>query len=252
MRRRVAWEQPHPDRHALTEVDLDLDRSALVLMDFQAAFVQPDVGLGPRLAAASPRTHAAYYGRLQRTVLPNATRLLARFRSLGLPVVFTRLGQGPTGTAPLAPWSWRGALQRRGGGLVQLTDPVAAVIPTLAPRPGELVVDRPTFSAFHASVLDQCLRNMGVQNLVIAGVQTEAAPETTARGAGERGYWTVLVEDACATTDPREHAETFADLAWCVGRTTDAVLALFASDAPERTAGPDPTAPAGAALDGPG
>ena len=67
----------------------------------------------------------------------------------------------------------------------------------------------------------------GIENLVIGGVLTEGAPETTARGAGERGYSVFLIEDACASLSPDDHAATFSNLAWCVPRSTDELLELL-------------------------
>ena len=47
---RIPWQREHPFRYAVTEWLVDVDKTALLLMDFQAAYVQPDVGLGPVLA----------------------------------------------------------------------------------------------------------------------------------------------------------------------------------------------------------
>jgi nicotinamidase-related amidase len=231
VRVRVRWDKPHPYRVTITQWELELERSALVLMDFQHAYADPEVGLGVRLARDFPTMHAYYFGRLRQTVLPNAARLLDSFRRLGLPVIFTRLGTQLADGRDLPAWSWRAAQQRAATHgtrvLYPLGAPEHAIIPELAPARGDLVLDRPTLSPFNASPFDQVLRNMGIENLVLCGPLTEGAPETTARGAGERGYSVFLVEDACASLTEADHRDTFSNLAWCVSRSTDEVLALF-------------------------
>jgi nicotinamidase-related amidase len=86
------------------------------------------------------------------------------------------------------------------------------------------VLDTTTLSPFNSTALDQYLRNMGVENLVVAGVLTDAAVETTARDAGDRGFNVIAVEDACAALEAEHHDTTFATASWYVGKTTNEVI----------------------------
>ncbi len=227
MSRRVTipWQREHPYRYTVTEWDLDLDRTALMVMDLQAEYVRPHHGLGQRLVESFPEQHAYYFGRVDAQVVPNALRLLSLFRRQGLPVILTRLGTMLPDGSDLPAWSWRRANARL---LAQRGSEGYELVAELATQDDELVLDRPTFSPFNSSAIDQVLHNMGVENLVICGVRTELAPESTARNAGERGYSVFLVEDACATLDPAAHADTFGGLSWAVERSTDEVLGLLA------------------------
>jgi nicotinamidase-related amidase len=167
--------------------------------------------------------------------LPNVHHLVNRFRLLGLPIVFTRLGTLLQDGADLPAWSWRRVQQVSAPDGTQplhhVGSPEHALIEEFQPMPNELVLDRPTYNPFNSSALEQALRNMGVQNLVVAGLLTEVAVETTARSAGERGFWVILAEDACATLSAEEHAAAMSGLAWCVPRSTDEVLALLTPQA---------------------
>jgi nicotinamidase-related amidase len=222
---RIPWQREHPFRYAITEWLVDVDKTALLLMDLQAAYVRPDVGLGPMLARDFLREHAYYYGRLRDVVIPNAVRLLHAFRELAQPVVFTRLGTMLPGGRDLPPWSWRSrAMEAR----YARGDREYEIVPELAPGPDDLVIDRPTLNPFNASPLDQVLRNMGVENLAVAGVRTEGAPESAARSAAERGYTVFLLADGCATLDPAEQEATFQGLSGAAARSTDELLALVA------------------------
>lgn len=228
MSRRVTipWQREHPYRYSVIEWELDLDRTALMVMDLQAEYVRPGHWLGQRLAETFPKQHAYYFERVEAQVLPNVLRLLSLFRLQGLPVILTRLGTMLPDASDVPPWSWRRANPRL---LAQRGSEGYELLAELAPREDELVLDRPTFSPFNSSPIDQVLHNMGVENLVICGVRTELAPESTARNAGERGYSVFLVEDACATFDPAAHADTFGGLSWAVERSTDEVVGLMAA-----------------------
>jgi nicotinamidase-related amidase len=73
---------------------------------------------------------------------------------------------------------------------------------------------------------------MEVEYLLVTGVATNACVESTARDASDRGYWTYLVEDACATFDPASHEATlrsFRAMAGRVGSTDRAIAELEAS-----------------------
>ena len=57
-------------------------------------------------------------------------------------------------------------------------------------------------SAFHGTGLDGLLRDAGRTDLLVAGWGLEGPVHSTMRAANDRGYECLLVEDACAATDP--------------------------------------------------
>jgi len=71
--------------------------------------------------------------------------------------------------------------------------------PQTAPRPGEAVIVKRTNSAFIGTDLERRLREAGHCALVVAGVITNNSVEATVRMAGNLGFDTWLVEDACFT-----------------------------------------------------
>ncbi|HZR98837.1 MAG TPA: isochorismatase family cysteine hydrolase [Chloroflexota bacterium] len=227
MRGKIPWQPPREGRYVISEWEIEPRATALLLVDLQVAHLDPDRGLGQRLRAY-PAQRAYYYGRVRDVVLPNVARLQAFFRENGLQLIYTRLGLQTADGDDLAPWSWQTAAQRAAPAAPPRYPPGAPereLWPTLAPRPDELILDKITLSPFNGTALDQYLHNMQIENLVVAGVLTDAAVETTARDAGDRGYSTIAVEDACAALAPEHHAATFATASWYVGKTTAEVLA---------------------------
>lgn len=72
-------------------------------------------------------------------------------------------------------------------------------------------------NAFHGTPLDTMLRTLGITHVVLTGVHTNHAVNTTARAAADLGYTPILVTDATASTTADNHRGdlrySFADIA---------------------------------------
>ena len=66
------------------------------------------------------------------------------------------------------------------------------------PGKGDIVVTKDVNSGFIGTSLELDLRRAGVQRLVVAGFFTNVCIESTVRMAGNMGFDTYLVHDACA------------------------------------------------------
>jgi nicotinamidase-related amidase len=117
--------------------------------------------------------------------------------------------------------------------------PGNAFKPEATPLPDETVIAKSTNSAFIGTGLETLLREAGHGALVVAGVITNNSVESTVRMAGNLGFATWLVEDACFTFGrsdwngaPRSaeeiHAVSLANLdgEYCTVTKTDAVLRI--------------------------
>ena len=81
----------------------------------------------------------------------------------------------------------------------------ADIIDELERQPGDHLITKRRRSAFHDTGLDTLLRDLGVTQVVLAGVSTSAGVESTARSAHDHGYHVVLATDAMADPDPDSH-----------------------------------------------
>lgn len=77
--------------------------------------------------------------------------------------------------------------------------PGNAFKPEAEPLPGEAIVRKSVHSAFIGTDLEGRLRGMRAHTLVVLGIQTNYCVASTARMAGNLGYKTFVVGDACAT-----------------------------------------------------
>jgi nicotinamidase-related amidase len=202
----VASEVPPADR---------LQAPALLVVDMQNDFVRAGAPLEVPDARATIAVHR---------------RLLAAFRARRLPVVYTRF-------VSLAEdnllWRWspecHPATRACWPGHARSYDDAPAprlcvdVIDELAPAPGDPVIDKHGYGAFHATDLDARLRTLGVRSLVITGTVTQICVEETAREAFHHGYMTTIVADAVSSFAPDLHAATLRNFAMKFGWATDAV-----------------------------
>ena len=66
------------------------------------------------------------------------------------------------------------------------------------PNPGETIIRKNVNSSFIGTDLKEKLDAKGINTLVIVGLTTDHCVSTTARMAGNYGYKTIVVADACA------------------------------------------------------
>lgn len=182
-------------------VTADPRRMALILIDFQRDFMEPG-GFGESLGND--------VSLLGRAVGP-AQALLEIARKAGIPVLHTREGHRPDladvprNKSEGAPPGKRIGDAGPMGRILVRGEAGHDIIPALAPHVGEPVIDKPGKGAFHQTDLDQILRNLGAETLLVCGVTTEVCVHTTVREANDRGYRCVVVGDACASYFPEFH-----------------------------------------------
>ncbi|MGA3120844.1 MAG: isochorismatase family cysteine hydrolase [Polyangiaceae bacterium] len=176
-------------------VSIDVDRTALVIIDMQRDFLEPG-GFGEALGNDVSRLNAA--------VRP-CMALLESARDNGLFVIHTREGhRADMADAPKAKVE-RGAPSLRIGdsgpmGRILIRgEPGHDIVPDLYPRPGEAIIDKPGKGAFFATDLHLILQNRGIENLIVCGVTTEVCVNTTVREANDRGYRCIVPSDCCAS-----------------------------------------------------
>jgi len=82
------------------------------------------------------------------------------------------------------------------------------------PLPGDVVVTKHRFSAFHGTDLDLVLRRLGVRTLVVCGVVTHVCVESTVREAAFHDYHCVVPREATAGWQPQWHENSLAVMDW--------------------------------------
>jgi nicotinamidase-related amidase len=214
-------------------IPIDPHRTALIVVDMQRYFTQPEFPFVQLFEQLSVGASAGYVKRVQQTVIPNIRKLLACFRRLGSPIVFTAVGT-ESGDGRDLP-CWLRAFDEQGLALLGTRiwppndDPSWAIDAALEPHPGEAVLSKFSAGTFATTGLEQRLRNQGVEAVVVTGVASDVCVSTTAREAADRSFRTILVSDGCTTFSHQMHQaalQTF-NLAFGWVRSTDEVVDLL-------------------------
>jgi nicotinamidase-related amidase len=172
-----------------------------------------------------------------RKTIPQHQLLVSFFRKAGWPIIYTRFLAGP-GRTLVYEWSPQlepPTLACQRGHLRYYADvdkalDCADVIEEIYPEPGDYIVDKYGYGAFYNTNLDDILRSLEVESLIVTGTVTQICVEETARGAFHHGYKTTLVSDAVSSYIPDLHAATLKNFAHKFGwvSTTDEVLQALA------------------------
>lgn len=195
--------------------------SALLFIDVQNFSVRRE---GGEFAGHTPEEIEAQYGaffrQLEASTIPAMQRLQAAFRRAGIEVMYTTiesltldgrdrsLDYKVTGfNVPRGSWDGK-------------------VIDEIAPGEDEIVLPKSSSSVFVSTHIDYILRNLGVKQLVLAGLLTDQCVESAVRDACDLGYLVTLVTDACATITPERHENSLRTIkGYCRQITTDALIA---------------------------
>ncbi len=84
--------------------------------------------------------------------------------------------------------------------------PGAAVVAAISPEPGDVVVEKKTYSGFHRTSLQSVLRRHGIRKLSLSGCVTNICILYIAYEAAVRGYDVTVDETLVAGLDPKSHA----------------------------------------------
>ena len=208
----------------LPEPQLTKESTALLVIDVQYMDAHPDYGLGARAKELGLDSFLDYYwSRLGELVVPNIQHLLATARRAGVEVIHARVAsQTHDGRDSTLRYKTLGIRTPR-----DTQD--AQFIPEVAPQGDELVISKVTSSVFNSTNIDRTLRNLGIHNLIIAGVVTNGCVESTTRSAAEHDYGTILVEDATAAMAPQLHEHSILSMSYkdAVIKSTAEVVKLL-------------------------
>ncbi|RYF94372.1 MAG: pyrimidine utilization protein B [Caulobacteraceae bacterium] len=183
-------------------VPLSPEDTALIVVDMQNAYASPEGYLdkaGFDIGGAAP-------------VIGQIAQATEAARSAGVQVVYFQNGWDPdyveAGGEGSPNW-WKsnalktmrekpeleGKLLAKGGWDYELVE-------ALKPQAGDIVIQKPRYSAFFNTSLDSVLRARGIRNLVFVGIASNVCVESTLRDAFHLEYFSVMLEDAVHQAGP--------------------------------------------------
>ncbi len=183
-------------------------QTALLVIDIQNTYLEvPD----DRDEAAR---WAPFRARMNDTVIPNTARLMHLARTSGVEVIFARI-------ACLKKDGRDRSLSQKKPGFNYLLLPKdradSQVVDDLAPMGDEITVIKTTDSALTGTNLRLILRNMGISNVIVAGIFTDQCISSTVRSLADESFNVVVVEDCCAaaTKELHQHELEVINMIYC-------------------------------------
>ena len=172
-------------------------KTALIAIDMQRDFLDPEGYCGMTYGDVSACA----------SIIPAFKSVLEASRRAGLHIIHTREGYLPDGSDMSKLKTDRETSGTQGplGRFLIRGEPGQDIISELYPEPGEPVFDKPGFSVFHRTGLEEHLQEQGITHLILMGVTTQCCVHSSLRSAVDLGYWCLTVEDCCAAIDPKLH-----------------------------------------------
>lgn len=161
------------------------------MIDDQNDFLHPDGWYA---------THGIDIAHMRRVIEPTK-RLNEACRRAGVPIVWTR--HGTYGLQDGGPFMRKRVLLRDGG--LRRDTWGYEILDELDPLPEDRYVAKSRLSAFFATDLEQILRELGAETVLLTGVLTNQCVGATCKDALFRDYVPIVVEECVGTATPHLH-----------------------------------------------
>lgn len=178
------------------DITLPASETALLVIDIQNTYMQP---ADDPLEAARWQP---FYDRMNQQVIPGTAKLIAEARHRGIDVIFARIACLKTDGRD------RSLSQKKPGFnylLLPANSEESQFVPELSAQGDEITITKTTDSALTGTNLRLILHNMGIKNVVVAGIFTDQCISSSVRSLADESFNVVVVEDCCAAATEELH-----------------------------------------------
>ncbi|MBL4750550.1 MAG: cysteine hydrolase [Amylibacter sp.] len=178
------------------DIELQPTETALLVIDIQNTYLEP------KETDAEELRWQPFFERMRTTVIPNSAKLIAHCREKEIEVIFARIACLKIDGRD------RSLSQKKPGFnylLLPKDRPDSQVVAELAAREDEITILKATDSALTGTNLRIILHNMGIKNVIVAGIFTDQCISSTVRSLADESFNTVVVEDCCAAATDELH-----------------------------------------------
>jgi nicotinamidase-related amidase len=178
------------------DIVLEPEKTALLVIDIQNTYLEP------RENEQENKRWQPFVERMNEVVIPNTASLIEHCRSNDIEVIFARI-------ACLKTDGRDRSLSQKKPGFNYLLMPKdrhdSQFVPQLEPGEDEITVIKTTDSALTGTNLRLILHNMGIANVVVAGIFTDQCISSTVRSLADESFNVVVVDDCCAAATMELH-----------------------------------------------
>ena len=178
------------------DIVLEAPKTALLVIDIQNTYLElPD-------DPVEARRWAPFFERMHETVIPNTAALQGWARDNGIEVIHARI-------ACLKEDGRDRSLSQKKPGFNYLLLPKdrddSQIVDAVGPEGDEIVVTKTTDSALTGTNLRMVLHNMGITDVIVAGIFTDQCISSSVRSLADESFGVVVVEDCCAAATQELH-----------------------------------------------
>ncbi len=204
------------------DIVLDPRSTALLVIDIQNTYLEESED------ALEAARWKPFNDRMRSTVIPSTVRLIDDARQRGVEIIFARI-------ACLKDDGRDRSLSQKKPGfnylLLPKDRPDSQMVDELQPQGDEITVLKTTDSALTGTNLRLILHNMGIRDVVVAGIFTDQCVSSTVRSLADESFGVVVVEDACAAaTDAlHQHELEIINMIYCHVVSTDELYGFYSN-----------------------
>ncbi len=178
------------------DIRLNAEETALLVIDIQNTYLEvPD-------DVDEAQRWSGFFERMNTRVIPNTMKLLDWARDNAVEPIFARI-------ACLTEDGRDRSLSQKKPGFNYLLLPKdredSQLVPELQPQGDEITVLKTTDSALTGTNLRLILHNIGIRNVIVAGIFTDQCVSSTVRSLADESFNVIVVEDCCAAATDELH-----------------------------------------------
>ncbi len=189
---------PEPD-----DMKLLPSETALLVIDVQNTYLErPDRDLLSKVEQAHFDAWTPFHSRMHHQVIPRTAEMLKLCRSHQVECLFARIashtkdGRDRSLSQKMPGWN---------NLLLPKNDQPSQIVAQLAPVGDEIVVTKTTDSALTGTNLRLILHNLGIKNVICAGIFTDQCISSTVRSLADESFNVIVLEDCCAAGSDELH-----------------------------------------------
>jgi len=163
--------------------------TALLVIDIQNKYMQtPD-------DPEENKRWTPFFEQMNSMVIPNTVSLIESCRNKNVEVIFARIaclkqdGRDRSLSQKKPGWNYL---------LMPKNTEEAQFVPQIVPQKNEIVFTKTTDSALTGTNMRLVLSNMGIKNVIVAGIFTDQCVSSTVRSLADESFNVIAVDDCCA------------------------------------------------------
>ncbi len=176
------------------------EKTAVLVVDVQKSAMQPAV----------LEQYPEYKDALNNRMLPNLERLVHHARAARCEIIYTVIESLTSDGRDV------GLDHKLSGIFIAKGSELGTLLPQAGYHTDDIILPKTSSGVFNSTILSYLLRNIGITNVVVAGLLTDQCVDMAVRDGADIGFYMVCAHDACAThTDARHEQSLQAFAGYC-------------------------------------